>query len=242
MKVIPAIDLMSNSVVRLYQGNPSQRTNYSKWGTPQKVLDNWIDVGVDTIQLIDLDAATGRGSNLPLILDMLESSSVSLQIGGGIRDYQSASYLLRYDNCKIIVGSMALTNLSCLLRLKEDYGSERIIISLDYIDNSIRIDGWKKSTTIQVGAAIDLFSKCDFQTYLVTAIERDGTLSGCDVDVFRHLCKTTSVNILAAGGVSSLHDLRELAGVGVYGAIIGRALYEGLVTLEEVILALEVTS
>ncbi|TXT54341.1 MAG: 1-(5-phosphoribosyl)-5-[(5-phosphoribosylamino)methylideneamino] imidazole-4-carboxamide isomerase [Candidatus Thorarchaeota archaeon] len=242
MKLIPAIDLMKGQVVRLRQGDPSQSTYYTEWGSPTDVIERWIELGADTIQVIDLDAATGRGSNISCISDFLSSYPVSLQVGGGIRDSKYASYLLDYENCRIIVGSMAVTNLECLICLKNIYGPDRIIISLDYLDNAVRIRGWQTETSLNVLQAINLFSQEEFERFLVTAIERDGTLQGPDIDVFRNLSTSTSAKILAAGGVSCLSDLKALADSSVYAVIIGRALYERSLSLEEALQFVEVMS
>lgn len=240
MEVIPAIDIMDEKVVRLQKGKASKRCNYSHWGTPIDVAATWADCGAETVHIIDLDAATGRGHNRDIIKEIIEEIDCKFQVGGGIRSRDIASKLLQNDNCRIILGSMIIGNMHEAIGLLREYDSDSIVAALDYQQECVCIDGWRVETDTTVLEAMDYLSEIGFEWFLLTAIDRDGTLEGPDIAELASIYSRNDVNIIAAGGVSSVKDLSSLSRIGANAVVVGKALYEGRFSLREAINTQEV--
>jgi len=240
MEVIPAVDLMDGKVVRLQKGKASKQCNYSHWGTPIEAAARWADSGAETVHIIDLDAAMGRGHNRDIIKEIIEEIDCKFQVGGGIRSRDIASELLQNDNCRIILGSMIIGNLDDATVLLREYGPDSIVAALDYQQECVCINGWRVETDTTVLEAMDYLSKIGFEWFLLTAIDKDGTLEGPDVAELATICSRDDVNIMAAGGVSSVKDLSSLSRIGANAVVVGKALYEKRFSLQEAISAQEV--
>lgn len=234
MDVIPAIDLMEGHVVRLRLGDERQVKIYEHFGGPVQVARKWERAGAPAIHIIDLDAAMNRGNNRQLVKKIVKQTSLPIQFGGGLRTKQLVAEMLTSGVTRTILGTMAFNNPSALLQLLHEYGKERIIVALDYLDNRVMIKGWKTHTSYQLNEAIDRFIHLGVESILLTSISKDGLLVGPDHTLLQKV-SDKDINIYAAGGVASLHDIEILKETGITGVIIGKALYENRFTLEEAI-------
>ncbi len=239
MEIIPAIDLMGGEVVRLRKGDSKKQCSYSDWGTPLEIASSWADCGARTIHIIDLDGAKGQGNNLEIIQEIVNKVDCKFQIGGGLRSPTIATKVLRNNRCRAILGSMIIRNMHNAISLLREYGPESIVVALDYRQNRVCIDGWSTETETSVYEGISHLSEIGFKWFLLTAIDRDGTLQGPDIAKLTMMCSRKDLNIMAAGGVSSLKDITELSRIGVRGVVVGKALYERRFSLKEALDALE---
>ena len=233
MIVIPAVDIMGDKVVRLTRGDPGTKQDYDRLGDPISVARLWVEQGAEWVHLIDLDAALGRGKNTVKIKEILKETEAPCQVGGGIRSYDAARRMLEAGAGRIILGSMAIRDPETVETLIGEYGAERIVVSLDYDGSEILINGWKTWTGVDLERGITKFKDLDVHRFLITGVERDGTLSGPDVEALKKV--TGKAHVIAAGGIGSLRDILELREVGVEAAVVGRALYEERFTLPQAI-------
>jgi phosphoribosylformimino-5-aminoimidazole carboxamide ribotide isomerase len=239
MQVIPAIDLMKGKIVRLSRGDPKTAKAYDQFGSPVETARKWKEEGAKKLHIIDLDAAFGTGDNLSAIAKIAESVDLPIQVGGGIRTIEAVEKLLRMEISQVILGALAFSDPNAVARILEKFGSKPIIVALDNKDGKIMVEGWKTPTIFGIREALEKFAKLNIKTFLITSITKDGTLSGPDLGTLSEACQYPNVDIIAAGGISSLNDLEALKRVGVEAAVIGKALYEGKFTLKEAIRAVE---
>ncbi len=230
MKIIPAIDLMDGKVVRLYQGDPDQKTVYGE--NPVETAINFESAGADILHLVDLDATLGRGSNHDIIEKILGSVSVPVQVAGGLR---SRSSVLKAAGLaqRLVLGTLAFEDKSLLKSLLSELGPDRIVISVDHRDGNIMIHGWQKDTGIQLVPAIVEFLNMGFTEFLLTNISRDGTMEGPDLGFLQQACALQGANIIASGGISGIADVISVKEQDAFGVILGRALYEKKISIEE---------
>lgn len=235
MEVIPAIDLMKGKVVRLFQGDLKTAKTYDQLGDPVTIAKMWAKDGAKTIHIIDLDAALNLGNNIATISKIVEAVNLPIQVGGGIRKIETAKNLLNMGISRIILGALAFNEPHTLTALQKKFGNERLIVALDHQNGRVMVEGWKTSTRLGIEEALAKFLDLQIKTFLVTSITQDGTLRGPDIDTLNKVCANPRVNIIAAGGISSLNDLIVLKQIGVKGVVVGKALYEGVFTLKEAI-------
>jgi len=235
VKIIPAVDLMGGKVVRLIQGDPGALKAYGHLGDPVSVAKRWEEYGADALHVIDLDAALDRGSNLDVIKKIAQEVRIPVQVGGGIRTLEAAQNLLNSGIYRIIVGSLAFKEPQALKRLLGEFGCDRVAVALDHRNGEVMVRGWRTSTKLGVGEAMEQFLSLGANLFLITSITRDGTLQGPDYNLLAEACNHPGVRVIAAGGVGSLKDLIALKGIGVWGVVIGKALYEGVLNLREAI-------
>ncbi len=231
MKVIPAIDIMNNKVVRLVKGDPSNRTVYSS--DPVGMAKKWEKAGADMLHIVDLDATLGSGSNIQTIKKITESVSIPVEAAGGLRTKEIIENTLQFSS-KIVVGTIAFKNKEILEEVSKKFGKKRIVISADQMNGKIVINGWKESTGIELIEGITNFTKLGYSDFLITTVERDGTLNGPDIDSLQNACNIKNVNIIASGGISNLRDITNVKKCGAFGVILGKALYDGKISVEEV--------
>ncbi len=233
MQLIPAIDMMKGKIVRLTHGDPKTAKIYNQFGGPVEVAKKWKLDGAEKLHIIDLDAALGLGDNQSVIAKIAENVNLPIQIGGGIRKIEIAEKLFKIGVSQVILGALAFTEPKAITQIQKRFGDMSIIVALDNRDGNIMIEGWKTATGLEIKEALEKFIVLSVTTFLVTSITRDGTLSGPDLDTLREACRHSETKIIAAGGISSLDDLRALKRIGVAGVVIGKALYEGQFTLKE---------
>ena len=230
MKVIPAIDLMDGQVVRLYKGDPGQKTVYSS--NPIEIAKTWESAGADMLHLVDLDATLGRGSNLELIKKILDSLSIPVEVAGGLRDESIVKSMSTVSD-RIVLGTLAFKDVPLLKSLLNELGSKKIVISVDHQDGEIVINGWQKNAGIKLIDAVNEFLDMGFTEFLLTNISRDGTLEGPDLDFLEQVCKIKQANVIASGGISNIHDVKDVKEKNAFGVILGKALYENNITIKE---------
>jgi phosphoribosylformimino-5-aminoimidazole carboxamide ribotide isomerase len=233
VQLIPAIDLMNGKIVRLTHGDPKTAKVYDQFGGPEETAKKWRAEGAGKIHVIDLDAALGTGDNLSVIAEIVENIDLPIQVGGGIRSAEAAEKLLKLGVSQVILGALAFSDPETVTQIQQEFGAESVIVALDNKDGKIMIEGWKTTTGLDMKEALEKFVALGVSTFLVTSITRDGTLSGPDLDTLREACQYPDVEVIAAGGIGGLDDLLALKRVGVAGAVIGKALYEGRFTLKE---------
>jgi len=230
MKIIPAIDLMGGKVVRLYKGDPNQKTVYSD--DPVCIAKRWESAGADILHLVDLDATLGIGSNLDMIKKILKSVSIPVEVAGGLRDRSLVLEVAKLSE-RIVLGTLAFKDKSLLKSLLSELGAEKIVISVDHKDGEIVINGWQKDAGIKLIPAINEFLQMGFTEFLLTNVSRDGTMEGPDLEFLEQACSLSGANIIASGGISNIGDVADVKEKNAFGVILGKALYENKVSIEE---------
>jgi len=230
MKIIPAIDLMEGKVVRLYQGDPAQKTVYS--ANPVEVAQRWESQGADMLHIVDLDATLSLGSNRGTIQDIIQKVSIPVQVAGGLRTISVIDDFLK--TCpRVVVGTLAFKNPDDLIKLYLNYGPSKIVISVDHKDGKIVTHGWQKGTDVDLIGAIRKFLRMGFSEFLLTNISRDGTMQGPDLKYLEAACKLQNCNVIASGGISGIKDVENVKLLEPYGVILGKALYENKISIPE---------
>jgi 1-(5-phosphoribosyl)-5-[(5-phosphoribosylamino)methylideneamino] imidazole-4-carboxamide isomerase/N-(5'phosphoribosyl)anthranilate isomerase len=231
LTLLPAVDVAAGQAVRLVQGAAGTETAY---GDPLEAALAWQRAGAEWIHLVDLDAAFGRGSNADLLADVVKRLDVAVELSGGIRDDDSLAASLATGCERVIIGTAALERPDWVGRVIAEHG-QRIAVGLDVRGTRLAARGW----TVIGGELLDVLARLESDgcpRYVVTDVARDGTLTGPNLDLLGQVCALTERPVIASGGVSALDDLRAIAALrpaGVTGAIIGKALYAGVFTLEE---------
>jgi 1-(5-phosphoribosyl)-5-[(5-phosphoribosylamino)methylideneamino] imidazole-4-carboxamide isomerase/N-(5'phosphoribosyl)anthranilate isomerase len=235
LELLPAVDVAGGQAVRLVQGAAGTETTY---GDPVDAALAWQDSGADWIHLVDLDAAFGRGSNGPQLADLIGQLKVRVELSGGIRDDKSLATALATGCTRVVIGTAALEDPDWVAGVIAEHG-DRIAVGLDVRGTRLAARGWTTDGG-ELDDALDRLESAGCRRYVVTDIEKDGMLRGPNVDLLRRVCARTAQPVVASGGVSSLADLRAIAGlvpVGVEGVIVGKALYAGAFTLPEALAA-----
>ena len=230
MKIIPAIDLMEGKVVRLYRGDPKKKTIYSE--NPLEIVKKWESAGADMIHLVDLDATLGSGSNFDLLKDIAESVKIPVEVAGGFRSEKIIEEALGFAQ-RVVIGTLAFKDKTALDRLLKTYGNEKLVISVDHKDGFIVVNGWQQTTDVALLDAVNDFIKMGFSEYLSTSIVRDGTLDGPDLESLKIVNEIENVNLIVSGGISNIEDIVKVKKLNPFGVILGKALYENQVTIEE---------
>ena len=230
MKIIPAIDLMDGQVVRLVKGDPKNKTVYSS--NPLEIAKKWQSAGADMLHIVDLDATLGRGSNLEIIKKMLSELNVPVEVAGGLRDESTILEIGKIAD-RIVLGTLAFKDKETVLKISESLGKKKIVISVDQIDGKIAVNGWQKSTETTLLDGMNEFLQLGFSEFLLTSISRDGTMQGPDIESLQKACSLENANVIASGGVSGIDDIKKLKALNPYGVILGKALYENKISIEE---------
>ena len=236
LTLLPAVDVAGGQAVRLVQGAAGTETGY---GDPLAAARAWQRAGARWIHLVDLDAAFRRGSNAGLLASIVGQVDVAFEVSGGIRDDASLAAALATGCARVVIGTAALEDPDWVRAAVAAYG-ERIAVGLDVRGTRLAARGW----TAEGGELDEVLGRLEADgcpRYVVTDITRDGMLNGPNLDLLRRVCARTGRPVIASGGVSSLADLRAIAGLrdaGVEGAIVGKALYARAFTLEEALNAM----
>ena len=231
--LLPAVDVAGGKAVRLTQGEAGTETSY---GDPVDAAEEWMRQGAKWLHLVDLDAAFGRGSNRAVIRRVVKAvgKKVNVELSGGIRDDASLEEALSTGAVRVNLGTAALENPEWTAHVISEYG-ESVAIGLDVRGETLAARGW----TQEGGNLFDTLKRlndCGCARYVVTDVTKDGTMQGPNIPLLREVLEATDHPVIASGGISSLDDiaaLRELAPMGLEGAILGKALYAGAFTLTE---------
>jgi phosphoribosyl isomerase A len=231
LTLLPAVDVAGGQAVRLVQGAAGTETGY---GDPMAAALAWQQAGADWIHLVDLDAAFGRGSNAPLLKDVVGRLDLNVELSGGIRDDESLAAALATGCTRVNIGTAALEDPGWVRSVIERHG-DLVAVGLDVRGTTLAARGWT-SEGGDLYETLDRLNADGCARYVVTDVTKDGTLRGPNLDLLREVCARTKSPVVASGGVSSLADLQAIAGLtglGVEGAIVGKALYAGAFTLED---------
>jgi phosphoribosylformimino-5-aminoimidazole carboxamide ribotide isomerase len=231
MKIIPAIDLYQNNCVRLTQGQFDHLTVYSN--SPEITALEFQTMGATWLHIVDLDGAkTGEATNTASIKKILQTIRIPIQVGGGIRSLSRAEELLALGVSRIILGTAAIEQWDLLETLVSRYNNQ-IIVGIDAANGIVKTRGWQTSSFI---TSIELVKKLEtigVKTIVYTDIAKDGMLEGPNLEMYRQLKDRATIGIIASGGITTIADLQALGALGLEGAIVGKAHYEGKIDLKE---------
>lgn len=225
MKLFPAIDLYAGQAVRLYKGDYSQMTVYSK--APLSVARRFREAGAEFLHMVDLEGAkTGLTPNLELVRTVTAQSGLQVEIGGGIRSEAVIRQYLDAGVLRVILGTAAITQPGFVGEMVSKYG-DRIAVGIDVRDGLVAIRGWTEVSDRRCFDFCRQMENLGVRTIICTDISKDGVLGGANLQLYKELSERLSLDIVASGGVSSLEDIRALRDMGLYGTILGKALYTG---------------
>ena len=234
MLIIPAIDLRDGKCVRLTEGKLNRETVYS--GDPVAVALRWQAAGAQWLHVVDLDGAfSGCPVHLSVSREIIRAVNIPVQVGGGLRDRKAVERVLNCGATRAILGTVAVRNQDLLRELLKDFGS-RVLISVDSRDSVVAVAGWESLAGISAAAFGKQLKKLGIERVVFTDIRRDGTLRGPNIPAVGAFVRETGLKVIASGGVSRIDDIKELRSLekfGVEAVIIGKAFYDGRLTLSE---------
>ena len=238
--MIPAIDLIDGEVVRLFQGDYQQKTNYQF--TAKERQNCYAASGATVMHFVDLDGAKDSNKRqISLLKTLVNHNSMIIQVGGGVRCKNDVQQLLDLGANRVVIGSLAIKEPDLVRTWLTEFGGEKIVLALDVkIDatgnKTLPTHGWIKDSGVNLESLLDDYIDAGLIHVLCTDISKDGTLSGSNVEMYRELCQQyPAIKWQASGGIGSLNDIKALIPTGVDGVILGRSLLEGKFTLEEAI-------
>ncbi len=230
--IFPAIDLRNGKIVRLAQGDPNQQTTYGD--DPLAQAEKFKDEGAEWIHVINLSGAFGEEASAnPKALEAILAVGLKVEFGGGIRDEETIRIPLEMGVARVFLGTAAIQNPALVNWAIARYGPERIAADIGVRDGNVMIRGWQESTPLTMLEAGQRFRAQGLEWCVLTDVRRDGVGSGVSVDSAVELQTATGLNVVASGGVSNLEDVIRVKNAGLAGVIIGRALYEGKITIAE---------
>ena len=230
MELFPAIDLIGGCAVRLVKGDYAQKTVYSE--NPAEVAKSFAAAGAKYLHVVDLEGAKDGGTpNLETIKNIVEQGGLLVEVGGGIRSQEVIKKYLDAGVFRVILGTAAVQNPAFLEEMVQKYG-EKIAVGVDIKDGMVAIKGWTEVSQESCFDFCEKLQKIGVKTIICTDISKDGLLSGTNLELYKELSEKFSVDIVASGGVTTLDDVKKLADMGMYGAILGKALYTGNIDLK----------
>ena len=237
MIIIPAIDLSQGKCVRLFQGRKDKETVYSS--DPVQVARLWEEKGASRLHLVDLDGAfEGKPHNGDIIKKIASAIEIPVQLGGGLRDVETVKNAFELGVEKVILGTVCVENPRLLEELAYIYNS-RIIVGIDARDGKVAVKGWVEETTMKARDLAAATIKLGLKEIIYTDISRDGALVGPNYKALEEMASLPGIEVIASGGISSLDDLKKLSLMkndGIKGVIVGKALYDGLFSLEDALI------
>ncbi len=239
MFIIPAIDLLDNEAVRLLQGDYQKKTVYSS--EPELLAKKFETQGTGLLHIVDLNAAkTGISANELAIQKIRSACNLKLELGGGIRSLESMAFYDGLGIDRFILGTIAVENPKIVSDGIQKYGADRIVVGVDAKDGIVRTKGWESDTGLEIFSFLDQMVKLGVEHVIFTDISKDGMMAGPNFQIYKDILDSfPGLHLIASGGVSSLEDVRKLTRVTdgkLYGAITGKAIYEGKIDLEEAFL------
>jgi len=231
MKIIPAVDIMDGECVQLVGGKPETKKSY---GNPVDIAKRWVSKGAEMLHVVDLDAALGRGDNTEVVLDIAHSVDVPIHMGGGIRDLKTAEFLLNSDIDRIILGTLVINDyfneFKILKELNQNFG-DMVIAAVDSKGGNVVVKGWQEKTELK---AQDFMKKAEGLVwgFLYTDVDVEGRMRGININSIETVLSSTNKPVIISGGISSGNDIESLNNSGVWGIVLGKALYEGHIKLK----------
>lgn len=235
MNIIPAIDLIGGKAVRLIKGDYQQVTVYSD--TPVEVAKSFEAQGATFLHVVDLDGAKeGSTANFDTIAQIVQQTSLSVEVGGGIRSMDTIKKYVEIGVDRVIIGTAAVTDPQFLQEAVRTYG-DHVTVGVDMKDGMVAIKGWLEVSSLSCFDFCQKMQDLGVKTIICTDISKDGMMSGTNRELYRELSNRFSLNVIASGGVSSMDDIEALAAMDLWGAIVGKAIYMGAINLSEAIAA-----
>jgi phosphoribosylformimino-5-aminoimidazole carboxamide ribotide isomerase len=232
MVIIPAIDIRGGNVVRLIRGDYNQETTYAF--NPVEIAEKWVSQGAEMLHIVDLDGAReGFSVNIDSIKKIVETFSVPIQVGGGIRSLLTAKTMLETGVTRVIIGTKALDN-ELLNELIKEFGSDKIVVGIDAASGIVKTDGWIKNSGVQVEYLCEMIVRSGVRHIVFTDIACDGMMKGPNLKSLSAVLAFKELSVVASGGVSSLDDVTNICNLtysNIFGIIIGKALYEGTIDI-----------
>ena len=235
MKIFPAIDLSEGCAVRLLKGDYAQKTVYSD--DPVSVAKGFREAGGEILHLVDLDGAkAGYAAAAEIVAKIAAESGMFVEIGGGIRNAETVKQYLDAGVGRVILGTAALRDRAFLEEMIRLYG-EKIAVGVDIKNGNVAVQGWTEDDGVKYTDFLDYLDGIGVATVICTDVSKDGAMQGTNRELYRELAEKYSFKVVASGGVSTIDDVKALAKMDIYGAIVGRALYNGAIDLREAIAA-----
>ena len=236
MQIIPAIDIIDGKCVRLTQGDYGQKTIYSEH--PLEVAKQFEGAGLQRLHLVDLDGAkVGAVQNWKVLETIAASTSLVIDFGGGIKSEEDLQLVFNAGAAMATIGSLAVKNADTFTEWLQKYGADKFLLGADVKEEKIAVGGWLETTEINIYAFIQQYMDKGLQQIFCTDISKDGKLEGPSTELYQNIMtRFPSLHFIASGGVSSIADLEDLKRIGCKGAIVGKAIYEGRVSLAELAL------
>ncbi len=233
MLIIPAIDIIDGKCVRLTQGDYNQKKVYNEH--PLEVAKAFEDAGITHLHLVDLDGArASQIVNYKVLEKIASKTSLTIDFGGGLKSDKDVYIAFESGANQITGGTIAVKGAEIFTNWIKKYGGEKIILGADVKDRKIAVHGWKETSKLDLFDFVADYQKKGIQSIICTDIAKDGMLEGAATDLYKELIdRFSELKIIASGGVSDLADLERLAEIGCYGAIVGKAIYEGRIQLED---------
>lgn len=234
IEVFPAIDIKDGKVVRLTQGDYNKVDIYAE--NPVEIAAGFAARGAKNLHVVDLDGAKdGKLSNFEKIETIVKNAGMFVQVGGGIRDEERIKSYLDIGVSRVILGTVAVEDFEFTKRMAQKYG-DKIAVGVDAKDEKIAVKGWLEITGLNSVEFCKRLAGAGVKTVIYTDISRDGAMCGTNLEIYKRLANEVDLDIIASGGVSSLQEISALKDIGLYGLIVGKALYQGVLNLEEVLL------
>lgn len=233
MIIYPAIDIKDGKCVRLKQGDYKQETIYND--CPVDVAKMWEQQGATYLHIVDLDGAkTGESINQAIIDDIVKEMHIPIQVGGGIRSLQTVADYIYSGVDRIIIGTGAIRDQYFLRQAVKTYG-DKIAVSIDARNGYVATDGWTETSTIKATDLLKQLESIGVTTIVYTDIFKDGMLEGPNLEELQMVNASTTIEVIASGGISNVQDVQNVKALNVHGAIIGKALYDGTLSLEKIL-------
>lgn len=237
MTIYPAIDIFEGKAVRLRRGDYAQMTVYSE--DPVSIAHGFKEAGAIAAHIVDLEGArSGKPENSVIIKRIAAESGLEVQVGGGIRTAEAAEEYLNAGVRRVILGTAAVSAPGLLVEMVHKFG-DRIAVSVDISDGYAAIKGWTELSDKSALEFCRLISELGIETLICTDISKDGLLEGTNMELYRTLRSTLPIGLIASGGITSIEEIRTLSALGMNGAILGKALYTGMIDLTEALAAAE---
>jgi phosphoribosylformimino-5-aminoimidazole carboxamide ribotide isomerase len=232
-QVIPAIDIIGGKCVRLSQGDYAQKKVYNEH--PLEVAKMFEDAGLQRLHLVDLDGAkAGKVTNWKVLETIAANTKLTIDFGGGIKALQDVDIVFNSGAALATIGSMAVKDEQLFSFLITTFGADKFFLGADVKDEKIAVGGWLETTDVGIIDFVKKYKAVGITQFFCTDISKDGMMQGPGIDLYKKmLAETEKLNLTASGGVSSMEDLHQLKAIGCAGAIVGKAIYEGAVTLNE---------
>lgn len=232
MRIIPAIDILNSKCVRLSKGDYTSQKIYNH--NPLEVAKEFETHGMQYLHLVDLDGARSKHMvNYKVLESIVKHTALKVDVGGGIKSTTDVKRAFDCGASQVTVGSIAVDNPAQFIEWLQKYGPEKIILSADAHNRKIATHGWMQVADIDIVAFVHDFKRKGIRTVVCTDIEKDGMMRGPSIDLYKELIAKTKIQLIASGGITSLQDLVDLKEIACHGAIIGKAIYEGAITLKE---------